>query len=80
MTSAPDNIFSMFNNADIKFPYITDVEGNKIQITHGNYIDFLLSTDKSLRKQAFQGVQNTYKKWSNTLAATYIAQLKNDNF
>lgn len=80
VTSAPDNIFSMFNNADIKFPYITDVEGNKIQITHGNYIDFLLSTDKSLRKQAFQGVQNTYKKWSNTLAATYIAQLKNDNF
>lgn len=29
MVAAPENIFSMFNNADIKFPYITDVEGNK---------------------------------------------------
>ena len=41
MAAAPENIFSMFNNADIKFPYITDVEGNKIRITHGNFIDFL---------------------------------------
>ena len=80
VTSAPDNIFSMFNNADIRFPYITDVEGNKIQITHGNFIDFLTSKDKSLRKQAFHGVYDTYKKWSNTLAATYISQLKNDSF
>lgn len=40
MAAAPENIFSMFNNADIKFPYFTDVEGNKIRITHGNFIDF----------------------------------------
>ncbi len=44
--AARQNIFSMFNNADIKFPYITDVEGNKIRITHGNFIDFLSSKDE----------------------------------
>lgn len=80
VTSAPDNIFSMFNNADVKFPYITDVEGNKIRITHGNFIDFLMSKDRSLRKQVFREVYGTYKKWGNTISATYISQLKNDQF
>ncbi len=80
VTSAPDNIFSVFNNADVKFPYITDVEGNKIRITHGNFIDFLMSKDRSLRKQVFREVYGTYKKWGNTISATYISQLKNDQF
>lgn len=80
IATAPSNIFSMFNNADIKFPYITDVEGNKIRITHGNYIDMLLDKDRSIRKQAFEGVYDTYKKWGNTIAATYISQLKSDGF
>ena len=80
LAAAPGNIYSMFNNADIKFPYITDVEGNRIQITHGNYIDMLKSRDRSMRKQAFFGVYDTYKKWGNTVTATYLAQLKRDNF
>ena len=80
LAAIPDNIFSMFNNADIKFPSITDVEGNRIQITHGNFIQFLSDKDRSLRKQAFRGVYDTYKKWSNTLATTYISQLKSDLF
>lgn len=80
LSVSPENIFSMFNNADVKFPYITDVEGNKIQITHGNFTDMLMSKDRSLRKQVFRGVYDTYKKWSNTIGATYIAQLKSDRF
>ena len=47
---SPKNIYSMFQNADLRFPYITDVEGNKIRITHGNFIEFLKSKDRSLRK------------------------------
>ena len=80
IAAAPENIFSMFNNADIKFPYITDVEGNKIRITHGNFIDFLSSKDRSLRKQVFRGVYDSYKKWSNTVSMMYISKLKNDTF
>lgn len=77
---APDNIYSMFNNADIRFPYITDVEGNKIRISHGNFIDLLNSKDRSLRKQVFRGVYDTYKKWGNTVATTYVSHLKQEKF
>lgn len=80
MSVAPYNIYSMFNNADIKFPSITDVEGNRIQITHGNFITLLQEKDRSLRKEAFRGVYKEYKKRGNTVAAIFQAQLKKENF
>lgn len=76
----PGNIFSMFNNADIKFPSITDVEGNRIQITHGNFIKFMNDKDRSLRKQVFRDVYHTYAKWGNTIAAVFTSNLKQENF
>lgn len=80
LAASPENIFSMFNNADIRFPYITDVEGNRIQITHANFIKFLNDKDRSLRKEAFRGVYHTYAKWGNTLAAVFVSNLKQECF
>lgn len=40
LASSPENIFTMFHNADIRFPSVTDVEGNRITITHANFIKF----------------------------------------
>ena len=80
MAVAPTNVYSMFNNADIKFPSVTDVEGNRIQITHGNFVSLLQDKDRSLRKEVFRGVYGEYKKRSNTVAAIFQAQLKKENF
>ena len=80
LAHGPQDIYSMFNNADVKFPYVTDVLGNKIRITHGNFIGFLHSTDRSLRKQAFVALYDAYAKMGNTIAATYIAHVKQERF
>ena len=80
MAMAPSNIFSMFNNADIKFPSVTDVEGNRIQITHGNYISLIENKDRNLRKDVFRGLYGEYKKHANSVAAMFQAQLKQENF
>ncbi|MGN1155704.1 MAG: oligoendopeptidase F [Agathobacter sp.] len=80
MAMAPSNIFSMFNNADIKFPFVTDVEGNRIQITHGNYISLIENKDRNLRKDVFRGLYGEYKKHANSVAAMFQAQLKQENF
>lgn len=80
MAVAPSNIYSMFNNADIKFPSVRDVEGNHIQITHGNFTTLLQDKDRSLRKEVFRGLYNEYKKRGNTVAAIFQAQLKKENF
>jgi oligoendopeptidase F len=76
VTVAPSNIFSMFNNADISFPTIENETGEKIQITHGRYIQFLESKDARVRKDAFEGVYSTYAKMKNTLATTFAANIK----
>lgn len=74
------NVFSMFNNADISFPEITDEEGQKKALTHASYMGFLQSSDRRVRKDAFMGLYHTYAKFKNTLGAAFIGNLKKDAF
>lgn len=80
MAASPDNIFSKFNNADIKFPEIVDENGNTIRITHGRYIQLLESNDRRVREEAFKGLYKTYEGFRNTLAATYSSNVKQELF
>ncbi|MEI5906538.1 oligoendopeptidase F [Bacillus spongiae] len=74
------NTFGMLNNADLEFPTIKDEKGNDVQITHGRYIRFLESDDRSVRKSAFEAVYDTYGKYKNTFASTLSGSVKKDNF
>ena len=80
LTSAPRNIFTMFNNADLKFPVITDEKGEKTEITHGNYIVLMQSQDREVRKAAFEGLYSAYEANQNSLAAMMTANIKKDLF
>ena len=80
MAEAPSNIFSMFDNADIRFPEIKDEEGDEVQITHGRYIRLLESEDPRVRKDAFQGLYKTYDSFRNTLAASFSSNVKQEAF
>ncbi|MGB4660052.1 MAG: oligoendopeptidase F [Mobilitalea sp.] len=80
IADASSNIFSMFNNADIKFPEIKDENGDLIRITHGRYGQLLESADRRVRKEAFEGVYSTYASYRNTLAAAFSANVKQESF
>lgn len=75
-----ESIFSMFNNADIKFPEIKDEHGDPIRITHGRFVKLLESGDRRVRKEAFEGVYDTYASFRNTLAAAFSANVKQEAF
>ena len=77
---ASKNIFTMFNNADIKFPMIRNEEGNDVELTKGRYITFLESKDRRVRKEAFDALYATYSKSKNTLAAALISNIKSGRF
>ncbi|MDE7422246.1 MAG: oligoendopeptidase F [Lachnospiraceae bacterium] len=74
------NIFSMFNNADVKFPSIEGEKGEKIQITHGSIIQLLQQKNRRIRKDAFKSLYSVYQSFQNTLAATFGANIKQDIF
>ena len=76
IAGAPRQIFSMINNADMKFGTIRDENGIEVELTHGNYISMMESKDREVRRQAYEALYNTYTAQKNTLAATYFYNVK----
>lgn len=76
----PSNIFSMFNNADIRFPGAVDAGGRVHELTLGTYISCQESKDRVLRKNSFEALYGVYEQYQNTLAAIYYANAKQADF
>ncbi len=80
ISHAPKDIFTMFNNADIKFPVIKDENGEDIEVTKGRYIKFLESKDRRVRQDAFHALYSSYGSTRNTLASTLSSNVKKNRF
>ena len=80
MASAPDNIYGMFNDADVTFPDAVDSEGNRHPLSQGTYISYMESGDRALRKSAFENLYHTYGAYKNTISAVLSAQVKQLQF
>lgn len=68
--SASASNFRALVSADMKFPEITDGEGNAAVISEGNYMLNMTSDDRELRKNSFTALLSTYHSYRNTLAST----------
>ena len=80
MAAAPENIFSMMNNADLKFGTIQNEQGETVELTKGNYVSFMESPDRNVRRRAYEGLYNAYKALKNTVGTTLIYAFKKDSF
>ncbi len=80
LAQAPDDIFSLLNNADMTFDSVTDIEGNRLPVTHASFIPLLHNYDRNVRKDAFESLYRTYDGLKNTSAAVLSAQMKQLNF
>lgn len=76
MAQSPDEIFSMLNDADMRFGDATDAEGKQHPVTHGTYIPLMQSADRVLRKAAFESLYREYEQFRNTSAAVLASQMK----
>jgi oligoendopeptidase F len=80
MSRSPYQIFSMFNNADIKFPVVKDASGDELELTKGNFMVLMKSPAREIRKEAFRALYQTYQQWLNTLSASLSGAVKRDIF
>ena len=80
LASAPNNIFSMLTDVDMKFPDVVTPDGEHHTLTEGTYSSFIRHADRDVRKQGFEGIMGTYGKFANTIAATYSANVDKDVF
>jgi oligoendopeptidase F len=76
--NATNEIFSMINNADIRFGKVKDEKGRPVELTHGNYITMIESKERKVRKAAYEALYDAYGRQRNTLAATYGFNTKTD--
>lgn len=67
---------SALRNADLKFPDVKDSEGNSHQLTQGSYISMVESSDRVLRKDAFETLYAVFGAHRNTIAAFLDGQMR----
>ena len=80
LAQAPNNIFGMLTDVDMKFPDVEMPDGEKQPLTEGTYSAFIRHADRGVRKQAFDSLMGTYGNFANTIAATYAANVQKDVF
>ena len=80
MANGPENIASVFRDADLTFPAVTDGEGNERVLTSGTFVPLLMGSDRVLRKNAFEAYYNRFGEFKNTVAAALDGQFRSLKF
>ena len=80
MAEAPDDIFSVLMNADMKYPDIVLEDGTHLPLTNRTYISYMESPDRAVREGAFKTLYGQIASLKNTFAAIYRGNLKQAKF
>ncbi len=80
MARAPGEIYSLFSDADLVFPDAAGQAGDLHPISQGSFIACMESTDRALRKDAFEKYYGVYSQFRNTAAGLLSAQVKKLQF
>lgn len=80
LAQSPEDIFGLLNDADMTYESVSDIEGNRLAVTHASFIPLMQNYDRNVRKDAFDSLYKTYDEHKNTSAAILSAQMKQLNF
>jgi len=80
MAQTPDNVYGMFADADITFADALDKDGKAHPVTQGTFISCEESSDRVLRKNAYESLYHGFAGFKNTAAGLLNAQNKQLKF
>ena len=78
--AASARTYTYLTNADLRFPKIRDDRGEMSEMSDGRYVQFLLSRDRGVRREAFSAMYDTYGSIKNTVASTLSSTVKYHNY
>lgn len=73
-------VFNALNNADLVFGRVRDEQGREVELTKARYARFIRSSDRRVRREAFERFHDAYGAVVNTLAANLDANVRNHVF
>ena len=80
MAGAPDSIYSSLLNADLTYPDALDSEGKPHSLSQSTFVPLEESSDRVLRKSAYENLYHTLNGMRNTAAGLLDAQNKQQKF
>ena len=80
MANAPETVFGAFLNADMRYPDAVDSEGKPHALSQSTFVPLEESSDRALRKSAYENLYNTLGGMRNTAAGLLDAQNKQQKF
>lgn len=72
-------IYEKLTDTDLEFDYIKDENNNEVKITSSNYIRYVSSKDRRVRKDAFIVMYKAYKGLINTLSSTMYGTVESNS-
>ena len=80
LSQAPDNIYSLFADADLTFKDALDSEGKSHAVSQGTFVACEESPDRVLRQNAYESLYDGFTAYKNTAAGLLNAQNKQLKF
>ncbi len=71
-----ENIRGIFANSDLRFGKIKNEEGKSVELHDTNYVTYLMSKDRRVRRSAFTTLYKTYEQFRNTFGTIYSSYVK----
>ncbi len=68
--------YELFKDCDMTFGEIEDENGKVVEIDNNNYLLYIESKDRRVRKDAFKVLYDGYKKYKNTFASLLSSNMK----
>ncbi|HLE19697.1 MAG TPA: M3 family oligoendopeptidase, partial [Vicinamibacteria bacterium] len=76
--AAYQQAFTTLENSDIEWPVIHGEDGKEQKVVPGQYIRFVTSQDRRVRREASMALFNVYDQFANTFASTLGGSIQRD--
>lgn len=80
MAGAAGQVFRQLNNADLKFGFVENERGEKVELSHASFAALLHSPNRAVRQKTFGQYYQQFAAHENTLAATLQGSIQRDVF
>lgn len=80
VTGGAYEIFSIFSDADIKFPSVEGENGETIEMSHGRFYAALYSKNGEYRERAYKAFYKPFTDYANTFSVIFNNNLKGKIF
>ncbi len=78
MAGATSKIFRQLHDSDLKFGSLENEDGQEVELTPSTFSQFLISPERSVRKQAFHQFYEQFTAHENSLAAILNGSVQKD--